>query len=57
MDRTIIQLASLVFTIGVLGVSMLGTPVGVGAETNAQAHGLQERKAAAVEWLLGQKVP
>src|SRR6056297_3111636 len=57
MDRTIFQLATLVFIIGALGVSILGMPMGVGAETNAQAHGLQERKAAAIEWLLGQKVP
>lgn len=53
MDRTIFQLTSLVFTIGVLGVSMLGTPVGV----YGQSAELQEREAAAVEWLLGQKVP
>jgi len=47
----------LVFIIGALGVSILGMPMGVGAETNAQASRLRERKAAAVEWLLGQMVP
>ena len=53
MDRTAFKPVSLVLILGMLGVSMLGTPVGVYGQTDE----LREREAAAIEWLLGQKVP
>ena len=53
MDQTIFNLARSVLLIAVLGLSMLGAPTGVSGQTDE----LREREAAAIEWLLDQKVP